>query len=280
LEKKARPEKLPLSYAQQRLWFIDRLQGSRSTEYNVPQALRLKGKLEREALEKAIQAIVERHESLRTHFEEVGGEPVQVIEQGVRIELPVEDLSGWDEAEQRERVKAAMDLELKQPFDLSRGPVLRVKLLKLGEEEHIFLRTLHHIVSDAWSQAVFNRELTVLYEAYAEGREEPLKPLKVQYADFALWQREWLDGGALEEGLRYWKQQLEGIPERLELPTDRPRPAVQTFEAEVCGLTLSREVVEGGINRAVKNNDSHYPPDFRLSKTGRGETGPTAEGDQ
>ena len=115
-----------------------------------------------------------------------------------------------------------------------------MKLLKLGEQEHIVLRTMHHIVSDGWSQGVFNRELTVLYEAYREGRDNPLQPLAVQYADFALWQRSWLDGGALDEGLGYWKEQLAGIPERLELPTDRPRPVVQTFGAEACHLSGER----------------------------------------
>jgi amino acid adenylation domain-containing protein len=243
LGRKVRPERLPLSYAQQRLWFLDQLGEGASTEYNVPVALRLKGGLDRAALEGAINAIVERHESLRTHFAVVDGEPVQLIETEVRIPIPVEDLSELREESQQERVREALAQEAGKPFDLSRGPVLRARLLKLGEREHILLRTMHHIVSDGWSQGVFNRELMILYEAYREQRENPLKPLAVQYADFALWQREWLETGALEKGLEYWKQQLAGIPERLELPTDRLRPAVRTFAAEVCRVSLSAEVM-------------------------------------
>ena len=244
LEGRARPERLRLSYAQQRLWFLDQLEGT-STEYNMPLALRLKGELDRGALEKTINTIVERHESLRTHFAMVEGEPVQVIERELRIAVPLEDLSGKEEEEREERVKAAMREEASKPFDLSRGPVVRMSLLKLGEQEHILLRTMHHIVSDGWSQGVFNREFMVLYEAFREGRESPLKELGVQYADFAMWQREWLEGGALDEGLKYWKEKLEGIPEELELPRDHARPAVQTFGAEVCQVSLTKELTEG-----------------------------------
>ena len=233
-----RPEKLPLSHAQQRLWFINRLEGT-SVEYNMPLALRLKGELDRTALERALDAIVERHESLRTRFVEVEGEPFQVIEPDCRIELAVEDLSGGEESAQQERVQEALRSEARMPFDLMRGPVLRVKLLRLGAQDHVLLRTMHHIVSDGWSEGVFNHELMVLYEAFVEGRENPLRPLRVQYADFALWQRRWLEGGALERGLSYWKEQLAGIPARLELPADRPRPAMQTFGGEVCSMTLS-----------------------------------------
>jgi amino acid adenylation domain-containing protein/non-ribosomal peptide synthase protein (TIGR01720 family) len=235
-----RPEHLPLSYAQQRLWFRDRLEGT-STEYNIPWALRLRGEIDREALEKVINTIISRHESLRTHFTEIDGEPVQVIEEELRIELPLEDVRALDEEEQQEWVMASLREEASQPFDLARGPLLRMKLLKLGERDHILLRTMHHIVSDGWSEGVFNREFTLLYEALREGRENPLRPLGVQYADFALWQREWLEREGLAGGLTYWRQQLAGIPERLELPTDRARPPVQTFGAEVCQMKLSGE---------------------------------------
>src|SRR6266849_6914481 len=241
-----RPERLPCSYAQQRLWFIDQLEGS-STEYNMPEALRLKGELDGEALERAINTIVERHESLRTHFAAVDGEPVQVIEEGLQIAVRVEDLSGLGVEEQEEATRAAMRREVEEAFDLSRGPLLRVKVLKLGREEHILLRTMHHIVSDGWSEGVFNREFMQLYGAYrgGGGGENPLAPLRVQYADYTLWQREWLEGGALEEGLAYWKEQLAGIPERLELPTDGPRPSVQTFAAEAYRISLSKELTAG-----------------------------------
>ena len=253
-----RPRNLPLSYAQQRLWFVDRLERGTSTQYNVLAGHRLRGPLDRGALERAINMIVERHESLRTHFEETGGGPVQVIEPVLRIPLAVEDLSELGEAEQQKRIADAMRLERKRAFDLASGPLLRTKLLKVGEQEHILLRAMHHIVSDGWSQAVLNRELLVLYEAYREGRGNPLKPLPVQYADFALWQRERLEGGALEEGLAYWKNQLEGMPERLELPTDRPRPAVQTFEAEVCETSLSAELSEALRRLSRENQATQY----------------------
>jgi pristinamycin I synthase 3 and 4 len=245
---------LPLSFAQQRLWFINRLEGT-STEYNMPGALRLRGELDREAIERTINTIIERHESLRTHFAEVGGEPVQVIDPELWIELPVEDLSALDEKAQRERVSTVLRQEGAQPFDLASGPMLRMKLLKLGERDHLLLRTVHHIVSDGWSEAVFNREIMVLYEAYREGRKNPLKPLAVQYADFAVWQRQWLEKEVLSGGLVYWKRQLEGIPERLELPTDRPRPLVQTFGAEACPVRLTAEQA-GELQRLSQGNQA------------------------
>jgi amino acid adenylation domain-containing protein/non-ribosomal peptide synthase protein (TIGR01720 family) len=236
-----RPENLGLSYAQQRLWFIDQLEGGASTEYNIPVALRLRGELDLGALERVINTIVTRHESLRTHFTVVDGEPLQVIEQELRIVIPIEDLSGLKDQAQEEQVMDALRREWERSFDLARGPVLRVRLLKLKEQEHVLIRTMHHIVSDGWSEGIFNRELEALYEAYQEGRENPLKPLEVQYADFALWQRKWLEEGALDEGLKYWKEQLAGMSESLELPTDRVRPPVQTFVADVHRVKLSAE---------------------------------------
>ena len=252
-----RPGRLPLSYAQRRLWFIDRLEGG-STEYNVEGALRLRGELDCDALERAIQTIVERHESLRTHFVEVDGEPVQIIESTLRVEVPLQDLSGLEEATQREQVKEALRREGSEPFDLSSGPLVRVKLLRVGEREHILLRTMHHIVTDGWSEGIFNRELMELYEAFREGKGNPLKPLAVQYADFALWQREWLDSGVLDEGLCYWKEQLAGMPERLELPTDRARPAVRTFGAEVCQLSVAEELTTALRRLSQENQATLY----------------------
>ena len=167
----------------------------------------------------------------------------------------MEDLSQLSEESKREQVREEMRRESRQPFDLGRGPVLRMKLLKLGEQEHVLLLTTHHIVSDGWSQGVFNREFAVLYEAYQEGRENPLKGLAVQYADFALWQRSWLEGGALDEGLKYWKEQLAGIPEQLELPTDRARPAVQTFAGGVWQERLGAEQV-AGIKRVSRESQA------------------------
>lgn len=246
LVKQQRPERLPLSYAQQRLWFLDRLGGG-SREYNIPAAFWLRGALDREALEKAINTIVERHEILRTHFEEVEGEAVQVIAAEVRLALGVEDLSGLEEERQKEEVRLRLGQQWQEEFNLECGPLLRVKLLKLGEEEHILLRTFHHIVYDGWSEGVFNWELVELYEAFRRGEENPLPELTVQYADFTLWQRQRTEEEWLAPELSYWKEQLAGIPGALELVTDRGRPAVQTFAGE-----LLREKVSGEVAGKLK----------------------------
>ena len=232
-----RPDSIAASPGQRRLWFIDRLNGG-SSEYNGRQALRMQGSLDRAALERALNAIVARHESLRTHFEELDGEPVQVIEQELRVPLLFEDLANLSDTAGEERVQSVLQQEATQSFDLHRGPVMRVRLLRLSGCEHILLLSLHHIVSDGWSQAVFNRELMTLYEAFRAGRGNPLPPLAVQYADFALWQRRMLSDGLLDEGLAYWRRKLAGMPERSELPTDRPRPRRQTFDAGVCQLVV------------------------------------------
>ncbi|HKQ04408.1 MAG TPA: amino acid adenylation domain-containing protein, partial [Blastocatellia bacterium] len=235
-------KRAPASDAQRRLWFIDRLEGV-GAGYNIFRAWRLKGKLDHEAMKRAFETIVARHESLRTRFEEVDGEPVQVIAPFISTEIPLEDLSALNPPEQQERIKEAIRWEAEQPFVLDSGPLVRTKLLRLGPEDHIMLRTMHHIVSDAWSEWVFSRELKALYEAYREGLENPLKPLAVQYSDFAVWQRGLVEDGHFEAGLRYWMEQLAGIPDGLELPTDRSRPTVLSFESERCEVVLDRELV-------------------------------------
>ncbi len=235
-----RPERLPMSYAQQRLWFLDQLQG-KSTEYNIPETLRLQGELDYEALQRALTAIVERHEVLRTRFaEDANGQPIQIIDPESRVMLQIEDLSKLDGPSQQAQITAAKKKEQEQPFDLAIGPLVRMKLFKLGEREHILLRTFHHIVTDGWSQGIFNREFMLLYEAFHEGQPDPLRPLSLQYADFALWQRKWLDQ-TLADQLAYWKQQLAEIPEELALAKDRPRPPRQTFAADACQIQLSKD---------------------------------------
>lgn len=218
---------------------LDGLEGRRSTVNNLTEAMRLRGPLEGALLEQALQMIVTRHESLRTCFAEVEGVPMQVIALAQSVALATEDLRGMGEPAQQARVSAVVREEWTEPFDLARGPVLRMRLLHLGDEDHVLVRTIHHIATDAWSQSIFNRELMVLYAALREGRPDPLPPLTVQYSDFALWQRRSVESGALDEGLAYWTSQLAGIPELLTLPTDRPRPEVQTFEGEVCGIVIS-----------------------------------------
>ena len=196
---RARP--LPLSFAQERLWFLDRLEPG-SAVYNVPRALRLGGALDAAALERALGEIVRRHEALRTVFRETDAGPVQVVAPFAGFALPVEELAGLDQGERRAAEEAA------RPFDLSAGPLFRAVLLRVGVEEHVLLLCMHHVVSDGWSMGVLFRELSALYGAYREGRESPLPELAVQYADYAVWQREQLRGDALERQLGYWKERL------------------------------------------------------------------------
>ncbi|MFL5280789.1 MAG: amino acid adenylation domain-containing protein, partial [Rhodopila sp.] len=242
LQPMPRPAQLPLSWAQQRLWFINDLLG-KSPEYHMPSALRLRGALDQPALERTINAIIERHESLRTHFATVDGQPVQVIEPVLRLQISPEPLDSLDEASQQDVVATAMRSEWETPFDLVHGPVLRVRLFRLAPLDQVLLITFHHIVSDGWSIGIFIREFVALYQAFRDGRDNPLDPLPIQYADFAIWQRGWLDDAAIDRGINYWKQQLGDVPDQLTLPADRPRPAVLTYAADVHHSTLAPAVV-------------------------------------
>ncbi|HEX2203314.1 MAG TPA: amino acid adenylation domain-containing protein, partial [Longimicrobium sp.] len=223
-----RDRPLPLSFAQERLWFLDQLE-SDSAFYNIPVALRLSGAMDVSALERALGEIVRRHEALRTTFPEVDGAPVQAIAPFGGFALPVGDLSALEETEREAEVRRRVADDAARPFDLTHGPLFRAALLRLSAEEHVLVLSMHHVVSDGWSLGVLFRELSALYEAYAEGRESPLADLPVQYADFAVWQRAQLRGETLERQLAYWKGRLAGAPALLELPTDHPRPAVQTY---------------------------------------------------
>ncbi|TSC20354.1 AMP-binding protein, partial [Corallococcus sp. Z5C101001] len=209
----------PLSFAQQRLWFLDRLEQG-SALYSVPGAVRLDGALDEEAMRRSLEEIVRRHESLRTTFREENGQAVQLIHPAKAFELPVVDLTGHAEASREAEARRCADEETVRPFDLGVGPLVRARLLKLGEAKHVLLVTMHHIVSDGWSLGVLVREVAALYDAFRVGRGSPLPELRVQYADFAEWQREWLLGGVLEKQVGYWKQRLSGAPAVLELPTD------------------------------------------------------------
>jgi amino acid adenylation domain-containing protein/non-ribosomal peptide synthase protein (TIGR01720 family) len=219
--------RLPLSFAQQRLWFIDQLEPG-SPVYNIPGAVWLDGELDLEVLESVINEIVRRHEILRTRIEVVEGEPVQVIDEWEPRRLEVEDLSIWPQEEIEEEVRRRARAEARTGFDLSRGPLFRVKVIKLEEGRHVVLYTMHHIVSDGWSSGILVGEVDALYQAYSMGKESPLPELPIQYADFAVWQRGWLQGEVLENQLAYWRAQLGGDLPALELPTDRPRPARET----------------------------------------------------
>ncbi len=230
-----RSERLPLSFAQQRLWVVDQLQPG-SAAYNVPYAIQLSGPLSLPALQRALDSLVHRHESLRTTFSVHAGQPFQVISPEIDLSLPLIDLSS--EPDSAQRVLALATDEANKPFDLARGPLVRTTLLRTAPEHHVLLLTMHHIVSDGWSMDVLFRELGALYAAFVRDEPSPLAPLPIQYADFALWQRQWLQGERLDAQLSYWKQQLAGAPPVLELPTDFPRPPSQSFRGAIESLTL------------------------------------------
>jgi acyl carrier protein len=217
---------LPLSFAQQRLWFLDQLEPE-SAFYNIPSAVRFSGPVNLAALERSLNEILRRHKVLRTIFPNRDGKPVQVISNAQPVKISQIDLSNLEEEGQAQAARELAAAEAQQPFDLSRGPLLRVKLLHLGAEDNVVLLTMHHIISDGWSIGVVTRELRTLYEAYSHGEESPLAELPIQYADYAVWQREWLQGEVLDTQLQYWRKQLEGATALLELPADNPRPALQ-----------------------------------------------------
>jgi amino acid adenylation domain-containing protein len=227
----------PLSFAQERLWFLDQMEPGNPV-YNIPTALRLSGWLNTSALEQSLNELVRRHEALRTTLPSVGGRPVQVVAPALTLRPAVVDLRGLPPMEQSVEARRLTRREARRGFDLARGPLLRVTLLRLDEQEHVALFTIHHIVSDGWSTGVMVREVTRLYDAFCQGGRSPLPELRLQYADFATWQRQWLQGEVMETHLSYWKQQLAGAPPVLELPTDHPRPTVQTFRGARHSLAL------------------------------------------
>ncbi len=228
----------PLSFAQQRLWFLDQLQPG-NIAYNISQAMYLKGWLNVTALEQSFHEIVRRHEVLRTIFAMIDGEPIQVISPSLNFILPLVDLTELPETAQKVKVQQLATNEAQHPFDLAHGPLLRVTLLKLGEAEHVLLFVMHHIVSDAKSCGIIIQELAVLYKAFSVGQPSLLPELSIQYADFAYWQRQWLQGAVLAEQLAYWKQQLADTPPVLALPTDRSSLGVQNLAGDSISFQLS-----------------------------------------
>ncbi|WP_218081857.1 non-ribosomal peptide synthetase [Anthocerotibacter panamensis] len=233
---------LPLSFAQQRLWFLHQLLPE-SALYNIPAAIRLFGVLEVAAMEQSLQAVVHRHEVLRTSFPTVAGQPLQVIAKSLDLPLPVTDLQALPPQEREAQARRLLNQEAEMPFDLAQGPLLRVKLLRLGVTDHILLVTVHHIVSDHWSSGVLIHEVATLYRAFSQGRPSPLPELTLQYADFAHWQQHWLTGEVLAEQVGYWQKQLAGAPALLALPTDYPRPPVQRYRGAVYSFTLPAPLV-------------------------------------
>jgi hypothetical protein len=239
----AREGSLPLSFAQQRLWFFSQLEPE-SPFYNVPRTVRLRGKLDVKALESSLNQIVARHEVLRTTFDSVGDEPVQVISPELHLAISIFDLRQLPEEEREDEAQRLAREEAQRPFDLARGPLLRPALLRLADDHHVLLLTMHHIVSDGWSANLLFQELESLYNAAVAGKPSPLAPLPVQYADYAVWQRKWLQGEVLEQQMNYWRRQLQGVPAQMKIPTDRPRPATQSFRGDKLTVNYPRETAE------------------------------------
>ncbi len=234
---------LPLSFAQQRLWFLNQLEPE-SAAYNLPSVVKLKGKVDIPTVKRTIQEVIRRHEILRTAYQVVDGEPMQLILPEVTFDLPVIDLRQLPLEEQKIRTEQIVHEEAQRPFNLTQGAIPRAVMIQLKNEEYLLVYTMHHIVSDGWSMDVLNREMGILYEAFITGRPSPLAELPVQYADFASWQRKWLQGDVVEQKINYWKQQLAGVPV-LQLPTDYPRPAVQSSRGDTERLKLPRELADG-----------------------------------
>ncbi len=243
LRRGERTEPVPLSFAQQRLWFLDQLEPG-NTAYNMPLALWIVGKLNRDALQWALQEIVNRHEVLRTRFPQQSGVPVQEIQSELKIKIQEIDLAGVEETKREEEADREAAAEAEIAFDLARGPLMRVKLLRLAEKEHVLMVTMHHIVSDGWSMGVMVKEFSQLYAARCQGEEGGLPELPIQYADFSMWQRDWLQGSVLEQELEHWRQRLKGVA-ALDLPTDREWPAVMSHAGASLSFKVGGECLRG-----------------------------------
>ncbi|QHF44605.1 non-ribosomal peptide synthetase [Pseudomonas sp. S35] len=238
-----RDEPVPLSFAQQRLWFLALMEGA-NTAYNIPIGLRLRGHLHVQALQRALARIVARHETLRSRFAQHGDDAhVLIVAADDVLPLQVQDLRRHPQPQQA--LDALIHGEASAPFDLERGPLLRGRLVVMADEHHVLLLTLHHIVSDGWSMGVLTRELMALYQAFSHGQPDPLPPLAIQYGDFAVWQRLWLSGEVLQRQSSYWQQALAGAPALLSLPTDRPRPAQQDYAGSSVDIRLDERLTAG-----------------------------------
>jgi amino acid adenylation domain-containing protein len=247
----------PLSFAQQRLWVLDRLEPD-SAVYNIPIALRVKGLLQLDAIRASLNAIFRRHEVLRASFREQDGSPVQIIFPPTPLPIPLVDLSQLPPSRQEEEATRLAREDAHAPFDLSHGPVLRASILKLDEQDHVLLLNVHHIVFDGWSRHILLRELTLNYAAYSTNLPSPLPELAIQYTDYAVWQREFLSGEVLEKQVSYWREQLAGAPSHIELPTDRPRPLLQTFNGAHESRLLSRSIVDALKTLSRKENVTFF----------------------
>ena len=242
MKRREREAELELSYAQQRLWFINELEPE-SAAYNIAYAVRMQGEVNEAALEQCMNEIVRRHEVLRTRFVSRAGKAHQLIDEPRWMRLPMWDLSGLSQSQRELQARQIVAQQRHRPFDLERGPVWRAELVRMGSLEHILGVSLHHVVSDGWSVGVMVKEMSRLYEAYANGRESTLEELEIQYADYAAWQREWLEGEVMSRQMQYWRKQLGDAP-RLEMPTDKVRAEVRTNRGGGVDITIGEELSE------------------------------------
>jgi amino acid adenylation domain-containing protein len=233
----------PASFAQQRLWLLEQLEPN-SDVYNIPAVFRLRGKLAVHALERCLKEVVRRHESLRTTFTSRDGQPFQVVHAASTPWFVLVDFSGFPQNQREAEAVCRVTEEVRRPFDLCQGPLLRALLCRLTDQDHILLLTMHHIISDGWSMRVIEQEMAALYASFSAGEPSPLEDLPLQYADFAVWQRDWLNGDVLEKEIDYWRNQLEGVPPLITWPACRPRPEVQSFRGIARAVTVSLEVTQ------------------------------------
>jgi amino acid adenylation domain-containing protein len=250
-------ENLPLSFAQQRLWFLAQMEGG-SKASHMPLGVRLRGRLDREALKQALDRIVARHEALRTTFVMVEGEPLQQIAPVDQSCFHLLEHDVREHGDAQGELERLMAEEARAEFDLQAGPLIRGRLIRVAEEEHWLLITMQHIVSDGWSMGMLFKELSVLYGAYVRGEQDPLPELAVQYADYAVWQRKWMEGEVLQQQAEYWRENLEGMPELLELPADRVRPARQDYAGAVVELVLKEKLTAGLKELSVRHGTTLY----------------------
>ncbi|MBD1228687.1 non-ribosomal peptide synthetase, partial [Xenorhabdus griffiniae] len=259
IPRNADQQTLPLSWAQQRLWLLAQLDPAAQTAYHIPGGLRLQGYLNLDALQAALNRIVARHEILRTTIKMVEGQALQVIgKPDSGFSLAVEELSHLPAEKQQITIEEITQRETSQPFDFAQGPLIRGRLLRLAANEHILLLTQHHIISDGWSLNILMHELSTLYHAFSEGQGDPLPALTLQYADYALWQREWLQGELLEKQVNFWRDALQGAPALLELPTDRPRPEQRSYAGGYVDITLSPELSSGLRNLSQRHETTLF----------------------
>ncbi|NER65831.1 non-ribosomal peptide synthetase, partial [Pseudomonas sp. MAFF212427] len=251
------PDRLALSYAQQRMWFLWQMD-PHSGAYNLPGAVRLSGALNVAALERAFALLVARHEALRTVFQPQPDDSLRQVPLAQPVRLERVDLADLPADARERRVQHEAQMESVRPFDLEHGPLLRLRLLALADQEHVLLLTLHHIVSDGWSMNVLIEEFSRAYDAYAQGLEPQFEALPIQYADYGLWQRRWLEAGEQERQLAYWREKLGDDHPVLELPLDHPRPTSPSFNGERLALALETELAEQVRGFARQHNVSLF----------------------